>query len=141
MIFDRISNTHQRIERIREKIFVLETQVCTPKSGEITGMPKDGSGAGNSIELYLERKEKLEAQLNALNERFQNLWEKTVRLMKAANIDSQTRALMYLRFIKHLQWEKCNLEMQKKYPDSNWNINKCFRKYREVRYKIRKLQK
>lgn len=140
MIFDKITNTYQRIEEIKEKIIVMELQVSTPKSGEITGMPKDGSNAGNPIEMYLERKEKLEEKLNVLNDRFKKQWKQAVHLMKLANINEQTRYMMYLRFYKGLPWKKCNSRLEEKYPDGKWNENKCFREYRNTLIKVRRVK-
>lgn len=135
-IFDDISDIFQQIEDIEEKLIVLEWQACTPKSGAITGMPKDGSGAGNPIELYLERKEKLEKKSKALKTRFNRLWNKAVHQMTVASIDAQTQKMMFYRFYKGLQWKACAAKLDKKYPNCKWNENKCFRKYREVLYKV-----
>ena len=141
MIFEKMANTYQRIEEIKEKIIVLEMQACTPKSGEITGMPMDSNNASNPIDMYLERKEKLEEKLEVLNDRFKSQWKQAIHLMKLAGIKRQTRYLMYLRFCKGLPWKKCNTIMQEKYPNSKWNENKCFREYRNTLIKVRKVKR
>ena len=140
-IFEKITNTYQRIEEIKEKIIVLEMQACAPKSGEITGMPMGGGDVSNPIEMYLERKEKLEGKLGVLNERLNNQWKQALYLMRVADIKRQTRYMMYLRFYKGLPWEKCNEIMQEKYPNSKWNENKCFREYRKVLIGVRKAKR
>ena len=140
MIFEKISNTYDRIEKVKEKIIVLEMQACTPKSGEITGMPKDGRNASNPIETYLEKKEELEEKLNLLNARFKHQWKQALHLMKCADIKRQTRYMMYLRFCKGLPWKKCNAIMQEKYPNGKWNENKCFREYRNTLIKVRRVR-
>ena len=141
MVFEKLSNIHQEIEEVKEKIAILEMQACSPKSGEITGMPRGGGDASNPIELYLERKERLEEKLEALTARFKSQWKQAVRLMKLANINEQTRYMMYLRFYEGLPWKKCNKALQKKYPNGKWNENKCFREYRSVLICVRKAKR
>ena len=141
MIFEKMSKTYQRIEEIKEKIFVLEMHATTPKSGEITGMPKDFGVVSNPADMYLEKKEELEEKLDILKDRFKSQWKQAVHLMKLADIKRQTRYLMYLRFCKGLPWKKCNSEMQEKYPNGKWNENKCFREYRNTLIKVRRVRK
>lgn len=141
MIFDKITNTYQRIEDIKEKILVLELQVSSPKSGEITGMPRDGGNASNPFDSYLERKEKLEGKLDVLNDRFKSQWKQALHLMRLADIKRQTRYMMYLRFYKGLSWKKCNAIMQEKYPNGKWNENKIFREYRNTLIKVRRVRR
>ena len=141
MIFDKMMNTYQRIEEIKEKILVMELQACSPKSGEITGMPMGGGNASNPIEMYLERKEKLEGKLDILNEHFKSQWKQAIHLMRLADIKRQTRYMMYLRFYQGLPWKKVNATMQEKYPNSKWNENKCFREYRNTLIKVRRVKR
>lgn len=141
MIFEKLANTHQRIEELKEKIAVVEMQACTPKSGEITGMPKGGGDNSNPIEMYLERKEELEEKLLVLNDCFKNQWARALQLMRLADVKRQTRYMMYLRFCKGLPWKKCNMIMQEKYPNSKWNENKCFREYRNTLIKVRRAKR
>lgn len=141
MIFENISNTYQRIEKVKEKIMVLEMQACEPRPSEITGMPRNGGNASNPIELYLERKEELESKLYELNERLKSQWKKALCLMKSADIKRQTRYMMYLRFYKGLPWKKVNAIMQEKYPNGKWNENKCFREYRNTLIKVRRIKR
>lgn len=140
MIFEKISNTHSNIIDIKEKIYVLEMQAYTPKSGKITGMPRDGGNASNPVETYLEKKEKLEEKLNFLKARLRSQWKQAVRLMKLANIDEQARYMMYLRFHEGLPWKQCNIRLQEKYPNGKWNENKLFREYRNVLIKVRRVR-
>ena len=141
MIFEKISNTNSRIEELNEKIYVLEMQACTPKSGAITGMPKSGSGAINPIEACLEKKEKLEEKLNILKTQLKSQWKQAVELMKLANINEQARYMMYLRFYEGLPWKQCNARLQEKYPQGKWNENKLFREYRNVLIKVRRAKR
>lgn len=141
-IFDKITSTHQRIERVCEKLLYLELKSGTPRSGEITGMPRDsGGGASNPFDSYLERKEKLEAEIATLNERLDYLWKQANSLMSKANIDAQTKKMMFLRFCKGMQWKKCARSLDEQFPNCKWNENKCFRKYREVLWKIRQIER
>ena len=140
-IFEKISDARDRIENLREKLFCLEVQSVTPKTSEITGMPKDFGNASNPLEQYLIRKEELERKLGVQVVLFEKSWKYAVRRMNAAKIEDQKQQMMYLRFYIGLKWKDCNAQLQKRYPDDNWNINKCFRVYREVLYRIRRENK
>lgn len=140
-IFDKITSAHQRIDRVREKLLYLELKSGTPRSGEITGMPRDSGGASNPFDSYLERKEKLEAEIETLNERLDYLWKQANSLMCKAKIDAQTKKMMFFRFYKAMQWKKCARSLDEQFPNCKWNENKCFRKYREVLWKIRQLER
>ena len=135
-IFEKISDTRQQIEEIKEKIMLSEVQACSPKSGKITGMPQGGGDVVNPIDKHLERKERLEGRLRVLEDKLSQQWEQALHLMKKARIDEQTQKMMYYRFYWGIQWKKCAEKLDKKYPDCKWNENKCFRKYREVLTKI-----
>ena len=137
-VFDRLANTHQRIEELKEKIMILEMQAGAPNSGSITGMPKENNNDTNPIELYLEKKEELEEKLDKLNARFKKQWKQALHLMKLADIKRQTRYMMYLRFCRGLPWKKCDAILQEKYPNGKWNENKIFREYRNTLIKVRR---
>ena len=136
-IFDKISNTRQRIERIEEKIIVLEMQATTPKSGEITGMPRGGGSPINPLDQYLERKERFEKQLKEAVRLLELQWKRADLEMNKAGVDEQTQKMMYYRFYKGMSWRKCAAKLNNLYPECKWNENKCFRKYREVLSKTR----
>ena len=119
----------------------LEMQASTPKSGEITGMPRGGGGDGsNSLDIYLEKKEELEEKLNVLNDRRKSQWKQALHYMRIADIKRQTRYMMYLRFYQGLPWKKCTSIMQEKYPNGKWNENKLFREYRNTLIKVRRVK-
>lgn len=141
MIFERLTDTVKRIEEIKENIIFLEMRACAPKSGEITGMPKDGGNASNPIETYLEKKEELEEKLALLSERLKSQWRKAVHLMRLSNVNEQSEYMMYLRFYKGLPWKQCTLRLKAKYPDGKWNENKCFREYRNTLIRVRRAQR
>lgn len=137
-IFDEIAETRGRIKKTQDKIEYLEMKADTPRSSVFSDMPKGGGGAGNPLEQYIVRKEELTEKLTALKARLERLWHKAARQMSDVGVEKQTRRMMYLRFVCGLQWEKCAVLLNEKYPNCKWNVNKCFRKYRDVLYKIRK---
>lgn len=138
-IFEEISCIKEKIRRTQEKIELLEMKIDSPRSCEISDMPRGGGNAGNPLEVYVEKKEELTEKLDALETKLEKLWYEALNLMKAANIDQQVQAMMYFRFIYGLQWERVAYALSKRYAGCKWNVNKCFRKYREVLCRIRRL--
>ena len=139
-IFDEIADTRGRIKKVQDKIEYLEMKADTPRSSVFSDMPK-GGGVGNPLEQYIVKKEELTEKLTALKTRLERLWRKAARQMSAVGVERQTRRMMYLRFVCGLQWEKCAVMLNEKYPNCKWNVNKCFRKYRDVLYKIRQAER
>lgn len=135
-IFDKIADTYQQIQSLYNKLFFLEVQATTPKSGEITGMPKEGGSTTNPIERYIIRKEEIQAKIHAKENTLKELWKCALDLMKQAGVDGQTIKMMYMRFCRGMLWKECAAKMNKLFPNCTWNENKCFRKYREVLTKV-----
>lgn len=138
-IFEEISVTKGKIEKVKDKLEYLQMKIDSPRSCVISDMPRGGGNAGNPLEQYVEKKEELMGKLARLERTLERQWIKARSLMDAANIDDQTQVMMYYRFDCGLQWEKVALALTKKYPQNRWNVNKCFRKYREVICRTRKL--
>ena len=139
MIFNEIASLSKKIKEIQEKILFLELQATTPKSPAYSDMPKGGGCAINPIEQYAIRKEEFQRKIDVLNDKLERLWGEAEKQMQG--IDEQTKVLMYYRFKIGFRWEKCSKKMQRKYPDGKWNLNKCFRKYREVLRILQNFQK
>ena len=137
-IFDRIANLRDRIIKAQNKLAFLEMKADTPRSSVFSDTPKGTYNASNPLEQYMIEKEEADEKLKILKLKFNRLWAKASRQMDAVGIDEQVAEMMYLRFYCGLQWEKCATALNKKYPDSKWNTNKCFRKYRDVLYRLRK---
>lgn len=138
-IFEEIANTVAKLNKTKEQLDFLREQADSPRSCVISDMPKGGGNAGNPLEQYIIKKEKLQIKCARLTERLNELWGSAVRQMKDAQIDEPLRVMMYMRFVCGLQWKKCAQEMDKHYPNQKWNVNKCFRKYREILCRIKRV--
>jgi len=136
-IFDEISFTVSKIKKIQDKIVFLEMQADTPRSSVFSDMPKSGGGAGNPLEQYMIKKEKQIEKLKPLKKRLNRQWARAVYQMDSTKIDKQTQKMMYLRYYCDLPWKQCAKELDKEFPNCKWNANKCFRRLREVLYRIR----
>lgn len=137
-IFEEISFINEKIKKVQDKLEYLQMNIDSPRSSVMSDMPRGGGCVGNPLEQYIERKEEYEEKLHSLEKRLDNLWADAYYLMDSAKIDSQVQVMMYLRIAEGLRWEKCAQTLAKKYPDGKWNVNKCFRKYREVLSKTRR---
>ena len=140
-ILDEIAYTVKKIKKINDKIKYLEMKADAPRSSVFSDMPKGGGVAGNPLEQYIVKKEELAEKLTASNARLERLWRKAARQMSDVGVERQTRKMIYLRFVCGFQWEKCAVMLNDKYPNCKWNVNKCFRKYRDVLYKIRQAER
>ena len=138
-IFDKIDTTYEKLSKVKDKIAYIEMKASSPRSSVYSDMPKGGRNAGNPLEEYMIRKEELAEKERALEERLEMQWEQAVHQMNSAKIDKQTKVMMYYRFMKRMQWKKCALALDSRYANCKWNVNKCFRKYREVLCRIKKL--
>ena len=136
-IFDDIATTVKRIKRVREKLEYIRMEADTPRSSVYSDMPKGGRNVGNPLEQYMIKQEELQERLTRLQARLEKEWMYAARLMNRAGVDKQTRKMMYLRFISGMQWEKCAAELDRLYPGNRWNVNKCFRRYRQVQCAVR----
>ena len=138
-VFDEIVFINDKIKKVNDKLEFLQMNIDSPRSSVISDMPRGGGIAGNPLEQYIEKKEELIEKLEALENRVNRKWNEANKLMDCASIDRQTRTMMYLRFMFGMQWKVVAQTMQRKYPQNKWCVNKCFRKYRDVLCKIRKL--
>ena len=122
----------------QERIYELKVRISTPKNQILSDMPRGGGCCGNDIENYIVKLEKLEALVKDIQKKLNGKWRYVNTLMQKRNItDCETIMLLSLRFYKGLSWNKCAELMQNRYPTSKWNLNKCFRAYRKVLYKLR----
>lgn len=137
-IFDEIASVRDKIKRTQNKIKYLQMEADSPRSSSFSDMPKSGGNSGNPIEQYYIKKEELTEKLNSLKARLERLWQKAAHQMNVAGIDKQAQKMMYWRFVCGMKWEKCSNALDEKYPDSRWNVNKCFRVYRKVLCKMPK---
>ena len=140
-IFDEIDSVNKKLNKIKEKIWFLQIEAESPRTSIISDMPKGSGGTSNLLENYIIKKEKYVAKRDTLELRLDNLWQRAFHQMSEVGVDEQVQKMMYLRFGRCLQWEKCANELVKLYPESKWNVNKCFRKYRDVLYRLRKLNR
>ena len=137
-IFDEIAEVREKINKVQDKIEYLQMQADSPRSSSFSDMPKGSRNVSNPIEQYIIKKEKLEEKRNALNAKFKRLCKISVAQMNEAGINKQAQKMIYLRFACGLPWKECSANLNTLFPDSKWNVNKCFRVYREVLYKIPK---
>lgn len=137
-IFEEISFINDKIKKVQDKLEYLQMNIDSPRTSVMSDMPRGGGSVGNPLEQYMEKKEELTEKLAALQERLEAKWKEAVALMDKAGIDKQVQNMMYFRFGYELQWERVAYSLNKKYPNNKWNVNKCFRKYREVLCKIRR---
>lgn len=140
-IFEEIDKTYEKLDKIKGKLEYIEIKASSPRSSVFSDTPKGRGNAGNPLEEYMIKQEELTEKKEALEARLQNQWAQAVHQMDGAKIDKQTKVMMYYRFIKRMQWKKCAQALDRRYENCNWNVNKCFRKYREVLCRIRKIVK
>lgn len=138
-IFDEIAITYTKVKRVEEKLEYIRYQASTPKSSILSDMPKGGGTVGNPLEEYLIKQEELVEKHKYLEDKLERQWARAVHQMNIAKIDKQSKTMMYYRFKCNMQWKKCAAELDRKYPNCKWNVNKCFRKYRDVLCRIRKV--
>lgn len=140
-IFDRIANLRGRIIKTQDKLKLIEMKAGSPRSSVFSDMPKGVFNVSNPLEQYMIDKEETAEKLKALESDFSKLWTKALCQMDDAGIDEQVKYMMYLRFHCGLQWKKCAATLNAAYPENKWSENKCFRKYREVLYRVRQEKK
>ena len=133
-MFDECLNLSRKIDNVYEKMYTLKVKATSPKNQIITDMPK-GSGQGDMIERYLIELERLENKLKKLTQKRNTIW-KQINEMFSDN--KETVEMLKWRFFCAYSWKECEEIMKCKYPNSNWNINKCFRVYRNAVYKLHK---
>lgn len=135
---DRCLQLRRRINEIDEKIETLKFNIDSPRSSVISDMPKGGGTRGNPLEEYVIKLEELENKRKRINAVLVELFKELRSTMAKAGIDDQACEMMKYRFYHGLQWKACAAVMNKKHPKNNWNVNKCFRVYRAILYKMNK---
>lgn len=135
---ERCLSLRRRISKIDEKIELLRFNIDSPRSSVISDMPKGGGTHGNPLEEYVIKLEELENKQKRLTAVLAELFKEVRSTMTKAGIDDQARDMMKYRFYHGLKWKDCAIIMNKKYSQNGWNVNKCFRVYRAILYKINK---
>lgn len=135
---ERCLSLRRRINEIDEKIELLRFNVDSPRSSVISDMPKGGGTRGNPLEEYIIKLEELENKKQRVTVTLVEQFKEVRSLMVKAGIDDQACEMMKYRFYHGQQWKACAAIMNKKYPQNKWNVNKCFRVYRAILYKINK---
>lgn len=121
----------RKLKEIDEDILDLRSCAASPKNQVITGMPRGGAG-GNQHENYICRLERLEARRSKIASDREKAWNEAIRIISVDGIKVEYIELLKHRFYLGYKWEKCCKIMCKLYPESNWNMNKVFRVYRQI---------
>ena len=128
----------ENFSKIDDKILEIKARVEAPKNQVITGMPRGHGENVNAFDSYLIKLERYEQKKRIKEQQLLELWQVAKDLLSENDIKKENIALLRLRFYKGYQWKVCAKIMAKDYPDSRWNINKCFREYSRVLCKIHK---
>lgn len=128
----------RKIKDIEDDILELESRTMSPKNQIITNMPKGGGSQDSGQDRYLIKLEKLQAQKNYWCGILNSKWNiAKLVLINSANVkDVRTFELLKLRFYYGYPWKVCAAKMKKEHPEEKWNINKCFREYRNIMHKL-----
>lgn len=120
-----------------ESILTIRYRTMSPKNQVLTGMPIGGGGGkSTAMDNYLIRVEKLNKAKERLQKQLDCEWNNVVGIFADHGItDAEMIALMQYRFYFGYPWKKCSAKMQEEYPKGRWNINKCFRTYRDILHK------
>lgn len=136
---DECLRLSQQIKKKNELIYNLECCAMSPKNQIITDMPKGSGEHSSPSEEYLIKKERLEKSRNRLQRKLDEKWGKVISILQANGIDHVEKIyLLKLRFYQGNSWKRSTAIIAKEYPESRWNINKCFRVYRYILCKINK---
>ena len=135
---DYILDLRRDILSIEERIVELR-QITQPKAQVLSDMPRGGGERKNLIEEYVIKSEKLNKKLARKKALLDSKWEELIRLFDLAGVSQAQRDMMTARFYYAKPWKACVKHMRKKYPDAQWNEQKCFRVYRKILYKINKI--
>jgi hypothetical protein len=136
-ILDEIAYTYKRLKRAKERLQDFEMAQDTPRSSVFSDTPKGAWNVSNPLEDNYIRKEELINKCKEIEARLEKQWHKAVAQMTAAQINEQVREMLFLRFVRGWQWEKCATKLNEDYPNRHWNTNKCFREYRNAVIKLR----
>ncbi len=119
-------------DKIDARIFEIKARIEAPKNQVITGMPMGHGENINAFDRYLIKLERYEQKKNRKEQELLEKWQIANDLLSENGIEKENIILLRLRFYKGYQWKRCVKEMAKDYPNSKWNINKCFREYRRI---------
>lgn len=112
-------------------------EICSPplKGQVITGMPKGGETL-NATETFLERKEKLQTEIQSLFDSLDTKWNLFENECERSNMTNEEIVLLKLRYYYGFSWKKVQNCLQKQFPKKNWNKNLVFRKRRQALDKL-----
>ena len=127
---------HDRINNINEKIELIKARLYSPKNQVLSGMPHSGNVYSDNYAESIEKLNKLKRIKAELRQELYSIWADYERIMDEIGVQSSHQELIKQRFYCALSWNKCVKIMQVKYSDENWNTNKAFRIYRNVRHKL-----
>ena len=127
----------QHIRKMIEKKLADLAEICTPtpKGQRITGMPRGGV-ARNAAEDYVERKEKLSAEIQTLYRKLDRAWNDFERYCECRGCTDDEINLLKLHYYYNYTWKKVQQELQVHFPKKVWNKNKVFRVRRRAFEKI-----
>lgn len=136
---DECLKIRRKIKDIEEDITELKMRVQSPKGQVITGMPRSGNGGASQADGYLIKLEKLEAKKKRKVDELNACWNNATETLSKLQLNAETIQMLRYRFYWGYKWEKCAVLMKENFPESVWNVNKCFRKYSAVLHKIDKI--
>ena len=130
-------NLAREIKEKRELLAEMQYRSISPKNQILSGMPRGGGAQLNQIERNLIQSEKLKKAIRALEHERLETWKcATFRLKKAGVTNDEHIKLLEMRFFYGFSWKKCNAIVTNLFPNSKWDINKCFRVYRASLRKV-----
>ena len=123
-------------KKIEEKKARL-SEICTPtpKGQILTGMPRGGE-ARNAAEDYVERKEKLCAEIKSLYNRLERMWREFECLCNHCDLHDYEIALLKFHYYYNYSWKKVQQKLQVHFPSKVWNKNRVFRTRRRAIDKV-----
>lgn len=124
---DECLSISEKIKEIEDEITELESRTMSPKNQIISDMPKGGGKQVNNIESYLIKLEKLTQKKEDKKRELELWWKITLdEFKKIGVIEEEKISLMKYRYYYGYEWKKCLCEMQSKYENSKWTINRCY---------------
>lgn len=131
---DEILKLRRDIESIDVRLMELR-QMTQPKAQTISDMPRGGERK-NAIEEYVVKSEELGRKRKKLKKTLDKRWHDIVIVCGNSEVTEVQLSMLKLRFYYGFPWKRCVVEMEKLYPDTTWNEQKLFRKYRKILCKI-----
>lgn len=133
---DKCLLLRQRLNELEEKISYLKLKNTFAPISVISDMPRF-SGVSSSIEDYIVKIEELKEKRESIQLQLAQQRKTIEMIMNILHISEEAQNMILLRFYYGFQWKKCSQKQQEKFPDSGWNINKCFRVYHNILNKDR----